>query len=169
MPLFVAETKPRAEVTALAQLKRQGFDAFYPTCRLRRTSKRGAIELIMPLFPRYIFVELELDKQRWRSVNGTLGVRRLLGADPELPDRVPEDVASTLRFRSARGPEDDPREALNALYQGVRVRVNSGPLEDHIGRVDRLDGRDRVVVLMYLLGRLGEVSCRRAEVDRIAD
>jgi transcription antitermination factor NusG len=32
-------------------------------------------------FPAYLFVRFDLTKDRWRSVNGTLGVSRLVGSE----------------------------------------------------------------------------------------
>jgi transcriptional antiterminator RfaH len=33
---------------------------------------------LLPLFPRYIFVGLDLEEKSWRSINGTRGISNLL-------------------------------------------------------------------------------------------
>ena len=49
----------------------------------------------MPLFPRYLFIILDLTRDHWRSVNGTYGVNRLLMRAEE-PEPVPEGLVEQL-------------------------------------------------------------------------
>lgn len=169
--LYVAETKPMNEAFALKQLQRQGFDAFYPAYRRERRLRAagGMLDLLVPLFPRYIFVELDLGVQRWRSVNNTYGIRRLLGADPEKPQRVEEVLAQSLREQRASGPQEDPEKMLSKICTDCHVEIVEGVLIDRRGTVTRVDdAADRVVVLLYLLGTLREVSLPRSAVRRLA-
>src|SRR6516164_8065361 len=48
-----------------------------------------------PLFPRYIFLILDLGRDRWLSVRGTVGVSSLFTSE-DRPVPVPEGIVETL-------------------------------------------------------------------------
>ena len=85
---YVVQTQANAERKAAFHLERQGFAVYLPQYlrrwrHARRTELRPA-----PFFPRYLFVALDLSRDRWRSVNGTFGVSRLV-MEGERPQPVP--------------------------------------------------------------------------------
>jgi len=76
------------------------------------------------LFPRYAFVSLDLDRHRWRSVNGTLGVETLLmSADCPLP--VPINVVEEIL---AAADEDGSSILTMVSLQVVRFDWSLDPL-----------------------------------------
>jgi transcription antitermination factor NusG len=77
-----------------------------------------------PLFPRYIFVVVDCTRDRWRSINGTLGVDRLLMYGGE-PQPVPHGVVENLI--TAADLEGNIRFDLR-LKEGQTVKVMAGPL-----------------------------------------
>ena len=81
---YIARTLPQRELQAAKQLANQDFRAFVPRYWKNRRHARRVETISAPLFPRYIFVILDRSRDRWRSINGTLGVERLLmqGAAP---------------------------------------------------------------------------------------
>ena len=105
-----------------------------------------------PFFPRYLFVVLDLGRDRWRSVNGTFGVAGLVMGD-EFPAPVQHGVVEGLL---ACCGADGHLQLADRLAVGERVRVLSGPFADMVGKLARLDGGGRVQVLLRLLG--GEVA-----------
>jgi len=65
----VVRTQPHREGQAERQLANQHFRIFL------RIFAHGAGEIVSaPLFPGYLFVLLDLTRDRWRSVNGTYGL-----------------------------------------------------------------------------------------------
>lgn len=83
---YVAATQVGREDSAESNLRRQGFPVWFP--RQKKTVKhaRRRIEKIISFFPGYMFVFLDLERDRWRSVNSTIGVRALVmqGGFPSL-------------------------------------------------------------------------------------
>jgi hypothetical protein len=76
----VVETHPHAEAKAAAHLERQGYATYLPRyLRERRHARRVAI-VPAPLFPRYLFVAIDMRTQRWRAIKSTIGVARLVCA-----------------------------------------------------------------------------------------
>jgi transcription antitermination factor NusG len=156
---FVARALTHQENRAQFNLDRLGFRSFLP--RLRRTVRhaRRLRDTLNPLFPGYIFVIIDVSKQRWRSVNGTFGVASLItGADRPTP--VPPGVVEALIAAS------ESRGAVrldDSLEIGQKVRILSGPFAETICRLAHLDDRGRVRVLLEIMGM--EVA---AQLDRSA-
>ena len=65
---YVAQTQPNAENKALAHLARQGFVTYLPRFLKRRRHARRIDVVAAPLFPRYLFIAIDMSMQRWRSV-----------------------------------------------------------------------------------------------------
>ena len=100
---YVATTSPHKERVAEANLAKQNYRSFLPIHLETRRHARKFKTVLAPVFPSYIFVVLDVGRQRWRSVNGTLGVQRLI-ADGERPLAVAPGVVETFDSveRSAR-------------------------------------------------------------------
>ena len=148
------------EILAAQQLEKQGFAAFLPkqmkTVRHARQLRVG----LAAYFPGYLFVSLDLDLDRWRSVNGTLGVVHLVGQG-ERPAPVPEGVVETLaEAADARGVLMGPQ-----LRPGQTVRVIAGAFADQLAVIERLDDAGRVRVLLDIVGRQAPVEVRREYLE----
>ena len=148
---YVAQTQPQAELRAVANLERQGFETYLPRYLKRRRHARRIETIKAPLFPRYLFVRVDVASQRWRCINSTNGVSRLVCNGDE-PAPVSDDVVSGLRGREdAAGLvrlEQRPRFAA-----GEAVRVVDGALTSCLGLYEGIADGDRVAVLLELLGR----------------
>ena len=149
MRWYVAETQPRKESYAAEHLARQRFDWFLPRYRKTRRHARKFDTVLAPLFPGYIFVRFDREHANWRSINGTMGVRRLICGDGGLLSPMPAEVVSQLQ---ARCPDGIFETALDALTPGDRVRITAGPFAELIAEVRSLDDRGRVALLLDILG-----------------
>jgi transcriptional antiterminator RfaH len=144
---YPVQTQAGREAFAAGQLENQGYSTFFPrrlvTVRhARRLHRRQA-----SYFPSYIFVALDLANDRWRPINGTFGVRSLVmfGGGPLA---VPDGLIDSLR---ACAGADGVLDAGERFAPGDRVRMLSGPFADVLGVIDRLEGEDRVRILMDLV------------------
>src|SRR5690606_4437557 len=96
---YAAYTQPQAETRAARELRQQGFDAFLPLCRRLRRHARRTETVLRPLFPRYLFLAMDVERQRWRSVNGTRGVAQLV-RQGDRPAPIPSGIIEALRARA---------------------------------------------------------------------
>ena len=80
---YVVHTQPNGEGRADLNLRRQGFATYLPRYARRRRHARRQEVVQRPLFPRYLFVTLDLARDRWRAVHSTFGVNRLVLAGEE--------------------------------------------------------------------------------------
>jgi transcriptional antiterminator RfaH len=145
---FVVRTQPRRESQAERQLANQHFRTFLPRFRKSRRHARKFEIVSAPLFPGYLFVILDLDRDRWRSVNGTYGVDRLL-THAGAPEPVPHGLVEQLL--AATDAAGIVRLHPN-LQNGQMVRVSAGPFANFVGRLQQLDDSGRVRILLEVLG-----------------
>lgn len=145
---YAVQTQPSRGHIATLNLERQGFCTFVPMVMRRRMANAGKVfDRLEPLFPAYQFVKLDLERDQWRSINGTLGVSRLVtfGDRPAHLERgFVEALLNNADERSVVGFKEE-------LKAGDQVRVIGGVFDDLIGTLLEKKGGDRVIVLMSLL------------------
>jgi transcriptional antiterminator RfaH len=148
---FVAHTQPHAEAKATAHLNRQGFESYFPRYLKKRRHARKIETVAAPLFPRYLFVAVDLTAQRWRSIYSTVGVARLVCNGDE-PAAVPDGVVEALKSREDLGGfiKLDFRPQFRP---GDKVRVLDGAFSSCLGLFEGMAERERVAILLDLLGR----------------
>jgi transcriptional antiterminator RfaH len=157
---FVVQSRPNKEHYAALQLANQDFRPFVP--RLRKTVRhaRRTRTVLAALFPRYLFLALDLERDRWRSVLGTFGVSTMIMAG-ERPRPVPEGVVESLAdVADAAGAVD----FADRLQPGRDVRFLEGAFAEQIGRVTRLDDNGRVAVLLEIMGGERVVTARASSL-----
>jgi transcriptional antiterminator RfaH len=153
---YVVQTQVNAEAKASNNLLRQGYEVYLPRYLKRRRHARKVDFTAKPLFPRYIFVVIDMATQRWRSIQSTFGVSRLV-CNGDDPAPMAEGVLRSLKAREDSNGfiRMDRRPQFS---QGERVRVLSGPFSDNLGLFEGMGDRDRVAILLDLLGRKVRVS-----------
>ena len=160
---YVVQTHPHAENKASFHLGRQGFETYLPRYLKARRHARRIDSVAAPLFPRYLFVAVELATQRWLSIDSTIGVTRLVRYG-DRPAAVPVSVLETLRCR----------EDVNGLVQleprprflpGDKVSIIGGAFQDCFGLYEGMASHERVAILLELLGRKVRVVLDPAIID----
>ncbi|WP_370263703.1 transcriptional activator RfaH [Limnobacter sp.] len=148
---FVMYTKPRMETVAEDNLQRQHYRVFFPRALVRkRRPSQGAVEIVEPLFPRYLFVHLQQgvdDFSKLRSTKGCVDLVKFGGRPTPVPTELVDLIA---QHASDQG-------VLNLLANqeleiGAKVRVAEGPFEGLVGTIAKQKSADRVLVLLNVLG-----------------
>jgi transcriptional antiterminator RfaH len=94
---YTAFTQPNGETRAAMHLRNQGFPTYLPRFRRCRNGRQPD-KVVAPLFPRYIFLGIDLDRQRWRSVNGTIGVTHLV-CHGGRPTTIDQSIVAAIACR----------------------------------------------------------------------
>lgn len=173
----VVETQPHAEFRALRELA--DFRCHLPTVvRYRKLLRHGrpviergrAVEeaVIRPFFPGYLFVRFDPDAAAWAAIPRTPGVKRLLCSARNQPLPLPNGEVERwmAKGRAGDGAIDERAPAFPSVAAGDMVRITAGPLTDMPALV-QLSDRDRVVVLLAMLGAERPVTLYRGDVERV--
>jgi transcriptional antiterminator RfaH len=155
---FVAHTLPKSERRAELHLGAQGFRSYLPRIEKTVRHARQLKTVRSPLFPRYLFVILDLERDRWLSVRSTFGVSHLIVCGDGRPVPVPVGVVELMIERS----EANLIRLDCDLVKGQQVRILSGPFADLVATLERLDAAGRVQVLLEMMGTAVPVTLHRS-------
>ena len=151
------------ERLALHCLGLAGFTTWLPRIRERRIVQ-GRRRIVTPaLFPGYLFLLVDL---QWHSARCCPGVTKLI-MNGEQPAKVPDRIIEELRGRERNGVVELPEPPPPKLRSGVRVRVTGGPFQGRLGLVAGMAPRERVVILLSLLGSQQRVSLPEGDVEAV--
>lgn len=165
MRWYVVHTQPQNETRAEINLRRQGFATYLPRYQRTRRHARKTETVTRPLFPRYIFVGLDLARDRWRAIQSTFGVSNLVFAG-DTPLAMPEGVVDQIRARESG--EGFVTLGLPAgIGPGSRVRLIDGIFADSKGVLERIADDRRVAILLELLGREVRVFVPAASIGTV--
>lgn len=144
---YVVYAKPHKEATALFHLRRKAIEVFYP--QLRLPDYAAARRPVVPLFPNYLFVHIDLGRQFY-DVVWSPGIRRFVGPEG-VPVPLDDEVVAFLKAHVS--PEGVIR-ARPTLDVGQEVEITHGPFAGLVGIIQRPpNARGRIRVLMQLLNR----------------
>ncbi|GAF70275.1 unnamed protein product [marine sediment metagenome] len=147
---YLARAKPLAEKAAAFQLDRQGVTTYLPL-QMSRVRRGGTWRhRVAAYFPGYVFLTLDVERDRWRSVNGTTGVARLVAAGDGAPQPVPDGIVEALM---AATDGDGFLHLEKTFKAGDNVRFADGPLASFLGTIDKMKGTARALVLVDLMMR----------------
>jgi transcriptional antiterminator RfaH len=155
---YLVHTQPHSERKAALHLGVQGFKTYFPQVQKTIRHARRLMTVRAPLFPRYMFLILDIGRDRWLSVRSTIGVSSLFTCE-DRPVPVPKGVVEAL---IAHTDEADLTRFDAALTAGQTVRILSGPFADLVGTLERLDAAGRVRVLLTMMGTAVPVTLHRS-------
>ena len=162
---YLIHTKPRKERVAEQNLQRQGWEVYLPLFRQSRRQRGRWVDVIEPLFPRYLFVQLQLGFEDISPIRYTTGVHNLVRFTKD-PAVVSNQIVETLRCTA------DSTTGLHHIQgplfkSGDLVVIDKGPLAGLQAIFLAETGRDRVSILLEMLGRTNRVTVKR-DVLRLA-
>jgi transcription elongation factor/antiterminator RfaH len=154
---YAVYTQPNRELRAKTQLENQAYQVFLPQRLKTVRHARKLTNIPAAFFPRYLFIHLDLTRDRWRSVNGTYGVAGLV-MEGERPRPVPRGLVETMIASVDKQGFLCLQESLKI---GSQVRLAAGPFAEQLGILDRLDDSGRVRVLLNIMGGTVPVQLER--------
>src|SRR5256886_3070441 len=110
---YLVHTKPLSEAIAQKNLERRGYEVYCPRLEQTVRRKHGWQVRIEALFPRYLFLRIDSDRQTLSPVRSTLGVATVVRFGAEfaiVPDRVVCDLC----------PRADPESGLHRLNGAMK-------------------------------------------------
>jgi transcription antitermination factor NusG len=149
----------RRERLALHCLALAGYVTYLPRLRQHRVSRGRRVETTPALFLGYAFVLIEL---QWHQARWAPGLTRIV-LDGAVPARVPEEVIAEIRSRERGGLVELPPR----LKRGDPVRILRGPLAGLVGLYAGMKPRERVEVLLAILGGAQRVTLAADAVEAV--
>lgn len=109
-----------------------------------------------------IIPDFEVEAQRWREVDGVIGLYRMAECTPFLKPRHMRE----LRQIEAIG--NTPKSKRDHLFAvGQLVRVVNGPFREFCGRVERFDSTGRLSVGVDIFSRITPVELSDSDIEAV--
>ncbi|MGZ7106889.1 MAG: UpxY family transcription antiterminator [Candidatus Angelobacter sp.] len=157
---YAVYTRTRHEKAVAEQCKQRGVIAFLPLYCVRHRWKQRFAEVLLPLFPSYIFVRIALEERvRVLSVPGIVSIVSFNGS----PAVVPESQIDCLKRAISLG-RAEPHAYLRS---GRKVRVTAGPLIGLEGIVVEIKNRMQVIVSFEWMCRSVAISLDPADIGAL--
>lgn len=145
---YAIYTHPQAEKAAGESIRDLGYRAFIPQeKRIQRRPGRKPRHYEAALFPRYGFVQFDINDHRWGGIVDTDEIVDVI-RNNGIPCAVPNHIIEGLQLAEKVGAFD----RTIPFKTGGSVEVTEGPFAGWIGKIKRARTDDRVDVLLHILG-----------------
>lgn len=159
---FAAGFKPTGYELAAHQLVRQGYEVFCPKLARHVRHARKTVRKLTPLFPGYLFVALDARQQRWRPIESTPGITRLVRFGDQ-PACLPAGIVETLQAMSSDSGE--MASLAPDISIGDAVRIEGGAFDRWVGEVVKLAPPDRITLLIDIATRRVPITISAANAS----
>lgn len=153
---YVVNSKSNKEIFTSEELEKQGFRTFVPLYAVFRPVRGKTVRVHKPLFPGYLFVKLNMETDRWRSVCGTRGVVSLVTASESGATPLPRGfVEELIETTDAAGllPVKEVEEIVKEYLPGEPLQVVSGVFQGLSGTYEGKRGDSVLLFLSLLSGK----------------
>jgi len=144
MTWYALQHKPAQGDRALTHLQNQDIACFYPKITVEKIRAGKRTKKLEPLFPGYVFVNLEQTDPMWSKLRSTRGVLRIVSFS-NTPAAISDDV-----IRHIRDSLDSVTEQ-GGIKPGQAVQLNEGPFEGINAIFQAYDGEARAIVLINFM------------------
>jgi len=156
MNWYLVMSKPREEERAYENLVYQQYNCYLPKVKIEKIKQGKKIQLLEPLFPRYLFVQLNSITDNWGPVRSTLGVSNMVRFGDSYA-KVPDSVIEDINYFSSEHQE-------SLFKAGEKLVVKSGPFKGQTVEFLRISSDYRAMVLLELCQKLHCVSISLEEL-----
>jgi len=145
-------TKAREEERAKKNLENQGFKTFLPMIAYEKISQAKSISL-EPMFPRYLFIMINKERDNWARIKSTRGVSHLV----VFGDKFAEVPNSIVKFLKSRVDDNDTvkqKVTKQKFQKGDKLIIKQGVLKGKSATFLSITGKERVRILLKLMNEL---------------
>ena len=161
---YAIYVKSRHEFVVQDQLFKKEIETFLPAVTRLRQWKDRKKQINFPLFPGYLFVNIQPSPEQILSVLKTKGVINFVSAEPGYPTAVPPEEINSLKLLIESGK---PIDVFSHIKEGSRIRVIRGPLSGAEGTLQKKGDQYMFVVNIDILSRSVGVKIHAEDIEAI--
>ena len=161
---FVVQTNPKEENLVSLVLSKQDIPIYQPFMEKFVFHARKKTLKQYPLFPNYIFVNIEPTEEEFHKIRWSRGVRRIL-IDNYQPIPIEEEFIASLQILQDKdtGIIKKPVE----FAPGDMVRIKSGPMKDLYGIFEEWGSDEgRVKILIQMVNNRAKVVMHSSLIEK---
>lgn len=143
---YLIQTKPRSESLALENLLSQGYKCYLPMMNIEKVVNKKIERKRVPLFPRYLFINLDFASKSWAPIRSTRGVSGLVRFG-QIPAKIHDDLVQHIYSREHLSDSE-----VQTLYQqGQSLKIIKGPFSGFDSIYHGMDSEMRIIVLLEFM------------------
>ncbi|WP_372966594.1 transcription/translation regulatory transformer protein RfaH [Marinobacter sp.] len=151
MTWYALQHKPAQGDRAVQHLQNQDIACFYPKIEVEKVKAGKRTKKLEPLFPGYIFINLEPTDPMWGKLRSTRGVMRVVGFANK-PAGVADEVIDHIKVSMDKVAEQ------GGIKPGQVIELEDGPFTGVSAIFQAYDGEERAIVLISFMQKQQRVS-----------
>ncbi|MDB9904220.1 transcription/translation regulatory transformer protein RfaH [Oceanospirillaceae bacterium] len=164
---LLLQVKPKQEIRALENLKRQGGGCYCPKILIEKLIRGKRVEVEEALFPGYLFINIqpETNGLTYTNIRSSRGVSKIVSFGSE-PIKVPEALILQIKQREKADSMGSMARDLPQL--GDNINITEGPFRGLKAVFSHTDGLQRSIVLINLLNQETPTSIANTQIKKLS-
>jgi transcriptional antiterminator NusG len=159
-----SESRVCTEIEKLSKENSNVKEVFIPTKKTFKIQKGKKVESTQKLFPNYIFVNMNYNRETLDSIRNMPRVMGFVGIDPLNPTMVPEEKIDEMKKNS----EDMVVEEEDKLEIGDAIRIKEGHFESFNGVIEGRDENKNILkISITIFGRNTMIEIEPSKVEKV--
>jgi transcriptional antiterminator RfaH len=159
---YLIMTKHHKDAYAEEQLSKQQYTVYRPLIKKQKKIKNKNKKITESLFPRYLFIQLDIGLDDWSKVRSTKGVLNIIRFGNSFTE-VPSEIIHLLKENELINRTAS--KELRRFKYGDKITIKDGPFSGLEALFDRYkQGGDRIIVLFNMLNKMTSLNL---SVDRV--
>ena len=158
---YLIYAKAKQEKTALENLQRQGYTAYLPMLEQKKRIKNILQDVMLPMFPRYLFVNLQEGVDDFSPIRSTIGVANMVRF-AGCASIVPDSLIDALQQQEAGTEILEP-----AFVAGDKVRIATGPFADYEAIFQESNADSRAIILLHIAEKATQLKIDMDAIDKL--
>lgn len=150
MTWYALQHKPAQGDRAVQHLQNQDIACFYPKIEVEKIKAGKRTKKLEPLFPGYVFVNLEQTDPMWAKLRSTRGVLRIVSF-ANRPAPIDDEVITHIKNSMDKVAEQ------GGIKPGQTIELDDGPFKGINAIFQSYDGEERAIVLVTFMQKQQQV------------
>ena len=155
---YLLHCKARQENRAQLNIENQGYTACLPQIKREKIVRGKRVESIEPLFPNYIFIQLDSNTANFNALRSTRGVNGFVRFGG-MPATVPAHVMDSIL--ALEQDSDNQHTTQPAFSAGDTVQITEGPFAGLQAIYNMPKGEERCLVFLDMLGQQQRIAIEK--------
>ena len=151
MTWYALQHKPAQGDRAVQHLQNQDIACFYPKIEVEKIKAGKRTKKLEPLFPGYVFVNLEQTDPMWAKLRSTRGVLRIVSF-ANRPAPIDDEVIAHIKNSMDKVAEQ------GGIKPGQAIELDDGPFKGISAIFQAYDGEERAIVLITFMQKQQQVK-----------
>ena len=156
-------TKAKEEKRANENLQKQGFKTFLPL--IAPSNKNSEFNAPVPIFPRYLFVQINFESDNWTAINSSYGVSRIVMFSENFTS-IPNNIIKLIKDKLNESGVYKEDVSIVDYQKGDPVFIKEGRFVGIDAIFLSKKSKDRVRLLLKFLNTSVVAEITESNIDR---